>query len=57
MNIQLWVVLGIWYALLVDVLGNYAGQRSPCWLPIIYGVVGVILFIHGLMIGRSYSRC
>lgn len=46
------VVLGVWWAILVDCLGNWEGQdHAPCWLPIIWGTSGVLIFLHGLAIG------
>lgn len=50
------VTLGVWYALLVDVLGNWAGQdhyaMTANWTPIVAGTTAIIVFLHGVMIGR-----
>jgi len=49
--VQWTVVCGIWWGLLVDVLGNYAGQgHGASWVPIIDGTAGVLVFVHGAMV-------
>jgi hypothetical protein len=46
--VQWIVVCGVWWCLLVDVLGNYAGQdHAAAWVPIIDGTAGVLVFVHG----------
>lgn len=45
------VVQGVWWALLVDCLGNWDGQGHPeCWVPIIQGVFVVLLLTTAAMI-------
>lgn len=39
------VVIGVWVCLLVDVLGNYAGQGGDEWLYIIVGTASVLVFV------------
>lgn len=51
------VLLNVWYALLVDVCGLYSQDHYPAFLPVIYGTIGVLIFIHGLMIGRNLRNC
>ena len=54
--IQWLVTLGVWYCLLIDVVGNYAGQQNLVnhqnWIPIIWGTSIVLALLHGIAIGR-----
>lgn len=47
------VTCGVWWALLVDVLGNYAGQdHAACWVPIIWGAIVSLVFVHLICLAR-----
>lgn len=54
--VQWMVVLGIWWCLLADVLGNQAGQQNMVdaanWEPIVAGTAAVGVFVHGVAVGR-----
>lgn len=54
--VQWLVVLGIWWCLFIDVLGNQAGQQDTAnaanWKPIVVGTAAVGLFVHGAAVGR-----
>jgi hypothetical protein len=51
--VQAAVTCGVWWALLVDVLGNYEGQHhTACWAPIIRGVIGVTVAVHVVYLAR-----
>jgi hypothetical protein len=46
-TVQWSVVCGVWWCLLIDVLGNQAGQGGGSWVPIIDGTLLVLAFVHG----------
>ena len=50
------VLCAVWWALLVDVLGNWSGQHhAACWVPIITGTAVVLAFTHVLAIAGATS--
>jgi hypothetical protein len=54
-RVQGLVVCGVWWALLVDVLGNYAGQdHAPEWVPIIWGTIVSLVFVHLIALARMF---
>lgn len=59
MIVQWGVTLGVWYCLLVDSLGNWAGQQDcdhpENWLYIIGGCIVVLLGTH-LAAMRAWIR-
>lgn len=45
--VQWGVVIGVWECLLVDVIGNWAGQdHYPAWIPIIEGTAAFVVVLH-----------
>ena len=55
--VQWAVVTGVWWCLLIDALGNYAGQEhGASWLPIIDGTAGAVALVHGAMARALLAR-
>jgi hypothetical protein len=55
-KVQSLVTCGIWWGLLIDVLGNNSGQGNPaCWGPIISGTAVTLAFTHLVCLARMRS--
>jgi hypothetical protein len=47
--VQWGVVLGVWWALFVDVLGDWTEQgHYPAYIPIIWFITVVLALLHGM---------
>jgi hypothetical protein len=53
------VTCGIWWCLLIDVIGNWAGQSHSAdssFVPIIVGTAVVLVFTHPVALARVLDR-
>lgn len=55
--VQSYVALGVWWALLVDLLGNFDGQdQPPEFIPIINGCAISLVVAHTVIGARCFRR-
>jgi hypothetical protein len=56
MWVQDGVTVGVWWAILIDVLGDWSGQdHALCWVPIIWGVIVMLVLAHLVVWWRPTS--